>query len=184
MLQITKRVDYALIALTHLALNTGERASARELAEGYHLSRPLMANVLKELVRAELVRSVRGTKGGYELAVDAAELPVGRVVETLEGPLQIASCVGHPGPSAAASAGDEACCSAVRVCPVKHSVFKIHVRIRDVLYATSIGDLARGSSRSLLPVAASSVPDASAQGAADRAPREARRPLRDAEVTS
>ena len=152
MLQITKRVDYALIALTHLALHPGELASARELAESYHLSRPLMANVLKELVRAELVRSVRGTKGGYELLTDPAQVPVGLVVETLEGPLQIASCVGDD-----LRTDDEHCCSATRVCPVKHSVFKIHVRIRDVLYATSIGDLARGSSRSLLPVVASST---------------------------
>lgn len=147
MLQITKRVDYALIALTHLALHSGERFSARELAETYHLSRPLMANVLKALSKEELVRSVRGTKGGYELTLDPATLPVGRVVELLEGPLQIATCVGDD--------PQDHSCAASSVCPVKHSVFRIHVRIRDVLYASTIADLAQGSTRASLPVVVS-----------------------------
>ncbi|MBL4845484.1 MAG: Rrf2 family transcriptional regulator [Planctomycetes bacterium] len=151
MLHITKRVDYALIALTHLALHREERFAAREIAETYHLSRPLMANVLKELSRGELVRSVRGTKGGYEILHDPATLPVGRVVELLEGPLQIAACITN----GCEPNDDEECCSAVSVCPVKHSVFQIHARIRDILYGQSIADLAREGKRkrsSILPV--------------------------------
>ncbi|RMG11637.1 MAG: Rrf2 family transcriptional regulator [Planctomycetota bacterium] len=151
MLQITKRVDYALIALTHLALHPGERFSARGLAEAYHLSKPLMANVLKALVPEGLVRSVRGTKGGYELVADPAKVTVGRLVELLEGPLQLADCVGQ-------GALDPLACQVTRVCPVKHSVFKIHLRIRDVLYGQSIADLARDASRpgESLPVVRSS----------------------------
>jgi len=150
MLHITKRVDYALIALTHLALHREERFAAREIAETYHLSRPLMANVLKELSRGELVRSVRGTKGGYEIVLDPKTLPVGRVVELLEGPLQIAACTADEQPSE-----DDECCSAASVCPVKHSVFRIHAMIRDVLYGQTIADLARDGGRkrsSILPV--------------------------------
>lgn len=150
MLHITKRVDYALIALTHLTIHRDERFAAREIAETYHLSRPLMANVLKELSRGELVRSVRGTKGGYELLLDPKGLPVGRVVELLEGPIQIAACVTEHEPSE-----DNECCSAASVCPVKHSVFRIHAKIRDVLYGQTIADLAREGGRkrsSILPV--------------------------------
>lgn len=153
MLQITKRVDYALIALTHLAIHHEERLAAREIAETYHLSRPLMANVLKDLARGDLVRSVRGTKGGYELVLDPATLPVGRVVELLEGPLQIAACVGEEDIPENVFADE--CCSASAVCPVKHSVFRIHARIRDILYGQTIADLAREGSRkrsSILPV--------------------------------
>jgi Rrf2 family protein len=152
MLHITKRVDYALIALTHLTLHRDERFAAREIAETYHLSRPLMANVLKELSRGELVRSVRGTKGGYEILLDPATLPVGRVVELLEGPIQIAACIGD---DLHQPSEDNECCSAASVCPVKHSVFRIHARIRDVLYGQSIADLARDGARkrsSVLPV--------------------------------
>jgi Rrf2 family protein len=156
-LQITKRVDYALIALTHLAIHRGERFSARHLAEAYALSRPLMANVLKELTKGELVRSLRGTKGGYELALDPKSITVGRVVELLEGPLQLATCVGD---HTSATNGDPLGCSVSSTCPVKHSVFKIHLKIRDVLYGHCIADLAGGAAlpgESLPVVRSSSV---------------------------
>jgi len=150
MLHLTKRVDYALIALTHLALHRDERISARELAAAYHLSRPLLANVLKELARAELVSSVRGTKGGYALAVAPAALTIGRVAERLEGPLRLAECIGQ-------DPKDDLNCTLSKVCPVKQNVFKIHLKIRDVLYGMTIADLVRGASRSgeALPVARS-----------------------------
>ena len=84
---------------------------------------------------------------GDELTLDPASLPVGRVVELLEGPLQIATCVGDD--------PQDHTCAASSVCPVKHSVFRIHVRIRDVLYASTIADLAQGSTRASLPVVVS-----------------------------
>src|SRR4051794_14000296 len=98
MLNLTKRVDYGLIALTHLALPVRHqdpvagsgaganadidiiaptRLSVRGAAETYHMSQPLLANVMKDLARVGFVRSARGTKGGYELAVPASELSVG-----------------------------------------------------------------------------------------------------------
>ena len=149
MLHITKRVDYALITLAHLALHPGQRFSARELAEAYVLSRTLTANVLKLLARSEIIRSLRGTKGGYELAVNPSQLPVGRVVELLEGPLQLAACIGED--------ADSMSCTVSPVCPVKHSVLKIQLKIRDVLYGQTIADLARDSrpKKGLLPVAES-----------------------------
>ncbi len=131
MLQITKRVDYAMIALTHLALHTSERFSARGLAEAYELSRPLMANVLKDLAREGIVDSLRGTKGGYELALTPASISVGRLVELLEGPLQLAQCVGDR----------DLGCKSNQACPVKHSVLKIQLEVRDVLYGHTIASL-------------------------------------------
>lgn len=133
MLQITRRADYALIALAHLAARRGDRASVRELAATYSLSQQLLANVLKALAREELVRSVRGTKGGYELAVDAEHLPVGRVLELLEGPLRLTECADD----------DPGRCAATPCCPVRHGVLRLHQRMRDLLWTTTVADLAR-----------------------------------------
>ncbi len=147
MLQITKRVDYALVALSHLALHPGERYSARGVADAYHLSNTLMANVLKRLAKAELVRSARGTKGGYELSEDPKAIPVGRVVELLEGPLKLAECV-HP----EEDSGLE--CAVSGICPVKKNVFQLHLKIRDLLYGQSIADLVGDPRAGALPMAA------------------------------
>lgn len=165
MLNLTKRVDYGLIALTHLACvekaeaapaSVAARLSVRGMAEAYNMSQPLLANVMKDLARLGFVRSVRGTKGGYELAFPPEQITVGRVAEALEGPLRLTECVqaqeGHTN-------ADEAACSVFGHCLIKRSLFLVHVKIRDALYGVTIADLARNagpirnhSSSSRLPI--------------------------------
>src|SRR5580658_9451946 len=123
MLNLTKRVDYGLIALTHLACvekaNSPEagaavgRLSVRGMAGSYNMSQPLLANVMKDLARLGFVRSVRGTKGGYELAFPPEQLTVGRVAEALEGPLRLTECV------SAHENGGEASCTVYESCLIK-----------------------------------------------------------------
>ena len=137
------------MALSHLALHPNERYSARGLANAYHLSNTLMANVLKQLAKAEIVTSARGTKGGYTLSESPEQIAVGRVVELLEGPLRLAECV-HPEEEAV----DDLACAVSGICPVKKNVFQLHLKIRDLLYGESIADLMNTSRPSALPLAA------------------------------
>ena len=68
MLRLSKKADYALMAVRHLALKTGPSAtSAREIAEQYDIPIELMAKVLQRLVRAGLLISTQGTRGGYNV---------------------------------------------------------------------------------------------------------------------
>ena len=69
MLRLSKKTDYALMAMKHLAL-LGDRgsSSAREIAEQYDIPVELMAKVLQRLARKGLLSSHQGTRGGYELA--------------------------------------------------------------------------------------------------------------------
>ena len=71
-IQLTKRTEYGLIALVHLADaaltgRDGAFVSVREIAEHYPVPKRLLAEVLKDLARAELVESARGKDGGYTL---------------------------------------------------------------------------------------------------------------------
>ncbi|HZU97538.1 MAG TPA: Rrf2 family transcriptional regulator [Planctomycetota bacterium] len=151
MLNLTKRVDYGLIALTHLACvektaastspSAPGRLSVRGVAEAYNMSQPLLANVMKDLARLGFVRSVRGTKGGYELAFPPEQLTVGRVAEALEGPLRLTECVNHQ----AAESAESASCSVFESCLIKRSLFLVHTKIRDALYGVTIADLARNA---------------------------------------
>ena len=65
MLCVSKKVDYALSALSFLAVHAGRVCSAREIAETHNLPLPRLMNLLKRLHRRGLVRSVRGVRGGY-----------------------------------------------------------------------------------------------------------------------
>ena len=72
MLRLSKKADYALMAMKHLAVR-GDRtarasSSAREIAELYDIPIELMAKVLQRLVRRGLLASTQGTRGGYQLA--------------------------------------------------------------------------------------------------------------------
>jgi DNA-binding IscR family transcriptional regulator len=69
MLRLSKKADYALIAMKHLATRSdGGASSAREIAEQYDIPLELMAKVLQRLARRGLVVSLQGTRGGYRLA--------------------------------------------------------------------------------------------------------------------
>jgi len=92
MLQLTKRTEYGLIALVHMVDRRGDFVSAREISETYHVPRRLLAEVLKDLARHELVDSQRGATGGYALTRPAEEITVGEVVTALEGAPLLASC--------------------------------------------------------------------------------------------
>ena len=73
MLRLSKKADYALIAMRHLAASEpGSSSSAREIAESYAIPAELLAKVLQRLVRARLLVSVQGTRGGYKLGRPAA----------------------------------------------------------------------------------------------------------------
>lgn len=92
MIQLTKRTEYGLIALVHMAEHEGKRVSAREISERYLVPRRLMAEVLKDLCRAELIESHRGATGGYSLAIPPDHLPLSAVVAALEGRPLLTSC--------------------------------------------------------------------------------------------
>ena len=93
MLKLSKKVDYALIALMHLAQQCEGSTSARELAEGYGRPHDLLAKVLQKLAREGLVVSHQGTKGGYSLARSADSITVVQVIEVVEGQPSLTQCL-------------------------------------------------------------------------------------------
>src|SRR5437764_13361159 len=74
MLRLSKKADYALISLAYLAEHRGHVVPAREIAERRELPLPLLMNILKVLHQRAILRSVRGTSGGYQIAADLTTL--------------------------------------------------------------------------------------------------------------
>ena len=72
MLKLTKKADYGLIALKHLAVNRLPSSSAKEIAETYGIPVPLLSKILQKLAKNGFLLSEQGTNGGYRLARDAA----------------------------------------------------------------------------------------------------------------
>jgi Rrf2 family transcriptional regulator, cysteine metabolism repressor len=132
---LSKKTDYALLILTYLNNNQGAGASSREIADQYHLSRPFVANILKELCQRGYVASQRGVKGGYSLAVSAGSITIKDLLQTLEESFQFASCGGHDD---VVSHED---CDMMSTCPIKVPVQELHKRLLEVLERVTLADL-------------------------------------------
>ena len=93
MLRLSKKADYALLAMRHLAARADRGAmSARELAEEYAIPPELLAKVLQKLVKARLLASHQGIKGGYGLGRAPAQISVADVIQAVDGPLTVTAC--------------------------------------------------------------------------------------------
>ena len=134
MLRLSKKADYALIAMTHLTLKPGS-SSAREIAEQFDIPIELMAKVLQRLTRRGLLASQQGTRGGYQLARAAAGITVADVIQAIDGPVTVTACSVH---------ADR--CGQFDKCNVRDPLRKIREIIVSALKTTTVSELARDTS--------------------------------------
>jgi Rrf2 family protein len=131
MLRLSKKSDYALMAMKHLAVRHDAACSAREIAEAYEIPLELLAKVLQRLVRARLLVSVQGTRGGYRLSRPAPTIPVADVIQAVDGPVTVTAC-----------SPDDHRCEQYSKCSIRDPLWKIRGRILDALMTVSVADLA------------------------------------------
>lgn len=91
---LKRNTDYALRAMVHLARQwQGEPASSRDIAAQQGISYDLTCKLLQKLSRAHLVKSTMGPKGGFALARPPAKISVGRVIESVQGKINLNRCL-------------------------------------------------------------------------------------------
>lgn len=136
MLKLTRRTEYGLIALVHLADREGEVVSSTEIGERYPVPKRLLAEALKALQQAGLLHSTRGAHGGYALARPADEITLGEVVTALEGRPTLTSCEGL---GALSPAGE---CGVEHVCPIRTPLQRLRQGMWNLLEGVSLRSLA------------------------------------------
>lgn len=140
MLGLTKKTEYALVALSHLARDSECRTSAREIADRYHVPLPLLMNVMKQLQQRQLVKSMRGSRGGYCLAVAAEQITLDDVVVAMEGVVSLTQCTADDG---GATKGR---CDRAAGCPMRSPVKTVNDRFREFLRSVTLSDMAKQAS--------------------------------------
>src|SRR5579872_2956005 len=135
MLKLTKKADYGLIALKHLAVNGPESSSAKAIADTYGIPMALLSKILQKLVKEGLLASEHGTNGGYKLAREAREITALEVIRAIDGPIFLTACFTEHG----------YCCHTDK-CIVRDPLQKVHEGILRLLASISIGDMALDSS--------------------------------------
>ena len=96
-MQVSRKVDYALRAVIHLANDEhrGKACSVAEIADRERIPKQFLEKIIRDLIRSGLVRSQRGPHGGYVLAKPAESVTFRHVIEAVEGPISLNVCVGE-----------------------------------------------------------------------------------------
>jgi Rrf2 family protein len=140
LLKLTKKADYGLIALRHLASAPGGMANTKDIADAYHLPVPLLAKVLQKLTKAGVLQSVAGTNGGYRLARDPQRINALEVVRAIDGPVILTHCFTEHG-----------VCDQSESCTVREPLRRVHEAILELLNKFTITDLAESPVTRLTP---------------------------------
>ncbi|MEJ5369805.1 MAG: Rrf2 family transcriptional regulator [Bryobacteraceae bacterium] len=131
MLKLTKKADYGLISLKHIAtLGRDRSASTKEMAEAYGIPAPILSKVLQRLVREGFLISEQGVNGGYRLARDPSRITALEVIRAIDGPVLLTNCFTA-----------ESDCEIAGCCNVREPLRKVHERIQQVLDSITIADL-------------------------------------------
>jgi FeS assembly SUF system regulator len=134
MLRLSKKADYALMAMKHLARKTDSASastSAREIAEQYDIPIELLAKVLQRLVRTGLLVSTQGTRGGYALSRSAKSISVADVIQAIDGPLTVTAC-----------STEKNDCEQYSKCSIRDPLWQIRERIVAALGTVSLFEMA------------------------------------------
>jgi Rrf2 family protein len=131
MLKLTKKADYGLMAMKHLAERAPYGAcSAKDVADAYGIPQEALAKILQRLVKAGLLQSQHGMNGGYMLARDPATISAFEVIRAIDGPLFITSCITVRGE-----------CDQTERCTIKEPMRRVNESIEQVLRRISISEM-------------------------------------------
>jgi len=144
MLRLSKKADYALMAMKHLAGKARlaevrpreggvgvQSTSAREIAEQYDIPIELLAKVLQRLVRTGLLASTQGTRGGYTLNRPSKLISIADVIQAIDGPFTVTAC-----------STEKHDCEQYSKCSVRDPLWQIRERIVAALGTVTLSEMA------------------------------------------
>ena len=143
MLKLTKKTEYALIAMSHLARQPGAHVSARDLAKDYNIPADLLAKVMQQLQGAGLITSTQGSHGGYTIACEPGRVKLSDLITEMEGPLAFIDCM-----RSGEAAPHEADCDQYKNCTIIGPLQLINLKIKAVLDSYTLLDLISAKSPS------------------------------------
>jgi FeS assembly SUF system regulator len=131
MLRVSKLTDYATVVLSYMASHGELRLyTAADLAAESGVALPTVSKILKLLTRASVLKSIRGVKGGYSLAVPAEETTVASIISAIEGPVSITECSSKTGH-----------CEQESSCSIRWNWGRINQAIESALDSVTLADM-------------------------------------------
>jgi len=131
--RFSTRGRYGVQIMVDLAQHAADGpVSLKSVADRQKLSEHYLEQLVPELRKAGLVRSIRGPQGGYELAKRPEQINIGDVIRVLEGPIAPVECV---------TQSEEDCCQKTDFCVTREVWVKVRDSINGVVDSISLADL-------------------------------------------
>ncbi|AEB76229.1 RrF2 family transcriptional regulator [Clostridium botulinum] len=135
-MKLSTKGRYGVRAMVDLAINYGESpVSIKSIAGRQNISELYLEQLFSPLRKAKLIKSVRGAQGGYVLNKHPKEISVSDIIDVLEGPIEISSCI------------DSGECNNMEVCPTRLLWEKIKNSIDEVTQSITLQDMANDYKR-------------------------------------
>jgi Rrf2 family protein len=132
MLKLTKKIEYALIALQHMqGKDHNDITSAKEVAEKFDLPASLLAKVLQQLAKNEIIEPIQGPGGGYRLNMPLETIKLNDFIEIIEGPVGLVDCLHEPD------------CSHMGTCNIRVPIERINNTIKDLFSNMTLADITK-----------------------------------------
>jgi Rrf2 family transcriptional regulator, iron-sulfur cluster assembly transcription factor len=136
-MQVTRAGEYGVLGLLCLARREpGQVVMIDEVSREEQIPRSFLAKIFQSLARAGLVRSNRGTRGGFALTRQPGEITTLDIIEAIEGPIAFQRCLQAPTE-----------CPHTGGCPLCGLFQSAQSQVREVFSQTTLADLARQHSR-------------------------------------
>ncbi|GAB6149762.1 RrF2 family transcriptional regulator [Clostridium novyi] len=135
-MKLSTKGRYGVRAMVDLAINYGESPmSIKSIAKRQNISELYLEQLFSPLRKAKLIKSIRGAQGGYVLNKHPKDISVSDIINVLEGPIEISSCV------------DTGECDNMNVCPTRLLWKKIKKSIDEVTESITLQDMANDYKR-------------------------------------
>lgn len=131
MLKLSKLTDYATVILSYMAKDQNNMHAANEISIATGITQPTVSKILKLLLKAKVLTSVRGAKGGYLLARAPEKITIASVIDVMEGPIALTEC----------TASHESCEQASG-CQIQGNWDLINRKVFNALESVTLADMA------------------------------------------
>ena len=129
MLKLTRKLEYALIALRHMQDKGDSLSSAREISDMYLIPHELLAKTLQQMTRLNYIKAAQGPLGGYRIRKGLTEISMTQFMEDLEGPIGIVDC------------NINSDCIQLDNCNIRMPLKQINSNIRAIFNEIRVGDI-------------------------------------------
>jgi len=130
MLKLTRKLEYSLIALSHMQKkDENELSTTKEIAEKFTIPQEILAKTLQQLAKLEIIHAVQGPYGGYKVIESLDKLSFLEFIEKIEGPQGLVECT------------TDSDCSLMDFCNIRQPIKIINENLKTMFSNISLSEI-------------------------------------------